>query len=178
MLLLSIPALILVHLAVAPYTKVEESFHIQAVHDILSYGIPTENVTQYLQSHYDHFSFPGAVPRTFIGAVVLAGISRPVAWLNSNVDRQVLGMFVVIFSPENYRGSNRQWEYVARAILGLFNGVALLSYATAVRRAFGRSTSIWYLAFQASQFHVIYYASRTLSNMFAFGICGFCPFVL
>ena len=101
-----IPALILVHLLVAPYTKVEESFHIQALHDILTYGIPTaptisNNVSTYLHDKYDHFSFPGAVPRTFVGDVVLAFIAKPVIWLwdnlcgggggSSGVDSQILG---------------------------------------------------------------------------------------
>lgn len=39
-----------------------------------------------------------------------------------------------------------------------------------MRRSFGPIVASWYLAFQASQFHLIYYASRPLSNMFAFGL--------
>lgn len=39
-----------------------------------------------------------------------------------------------------------------------------------MRRSFGSIVTAWYLAFQASQFHLIYYASRPLSNMFAFGL--------
>lgn len=54
--------------------------------------------------------------------------------------------------------------------MGLLNASALISYASGVRKAFGQTTAVWYLVFQISQFHVIYYASRTLSNMFAFGI--------
>jgi alpha-1,6-mannosyltransferase len=74
---LLIPAFVLVHLFVSPYTKVEESFNIQAIHDILVHGIPTENTDQFLTSNYDHVSFPGSVPRTFAGALVLSGLSRP-----------------------------------------------------------------------------------------------------
>ncbi|KAJ1715606.1 hypothetical protein AFGD_002906 [Aspergillus flavus] len=148
LLLGAIPALILLHLYQAPYTKVEESFHVQAVHDILSYGIPTQNVAETLRAKYDHFTFPGAVPRTFVGAAVLSAFSQPFIWLNDTIDRQLL----------------------ARAILGLFNALSLLSFASGLRRAFGKTTAIWYLLYQASQFHVLYYASRTLSNMFAFGL--------
>ena len=92
LLLAAIPALVLLHLAAAPYTKVEESFHIQAIHDILSSGIPTRNVSEILRTEYDHFTFPGAVPRTFVGAVMLSGLSQPFIWLKANIDRQFLGM--------------------------------------------------------------------------------------
>ena len=87
------PVLILLHLRIAPFTKVEESFNLQAVHDILTYGIPTENVNTFLRAHYDHIAFPGVVPRTFIGALLLAAFSRPVIWLNNAVDRQQLGQW-------------------------------------------------------------------------------------
>ena len=65
------------HLYLAPYTKVEESFNIQAIHDTLIHGIPTRNAAAFFKSHYDHFTFPGPVPRTFVGAVVMSGLTRP-----------------------------------------------------------------------------------------------------
>ncbi|KAL2358110.1 Alg9-like mannosyltransferase family-domain-containing protein [Cryomyces antarcticus] len=146
---LVVPVLVLLHLYWAPYTKVEESFNIQATHDILKHGIPTRHVEQTLAANYDHVDFPGSVPRTFVGAVVLAGLSTPwLAWLSSTEQVQML----------------------VRGILGLFNAYALLSFRRAVDTAFGRVAGDWYILLQASQFHVIYYASRTLPNMFAFGL--------
>ncbi|KAF1839949.1 glycosyltransferase family 22 protein [Cucurbitaria berberidis CBS 394.84] len=143
---LLIPTFILLHLFVSPYTKVEESFNLQAIHDILIHGIPTENADQFLTSNYDHVSFPGSVPRTFAGALLLSGLSRPwVALLNSTTQLQLL----------------------VRGVLGLLNAFALIAFGRSVQRAFGTSAGIWYAMFQASQFHVVYYASRTLPNMFA-----------
>ncbi|KAL2005623.1 hypothetical protein VTN00DRAFT_10116 [Thermoascus crustaceus] len=148
-LLFLIPlALIAIHVWVSPYTKVEESFHIQAIHDIATYGIPLKDIQDKFRAQYDHFSFPGAVPRTFIGALVIAGFLRLELLRESVLTRQL----------------------IARWGLGLFNGYSLLSYAEGLQRAFGTTTSTWYILFLASQFHVIYYATRTLSNMFAFGI--------
>jgi alpha-1,6-mannosyltransferase len=65
------------HLFVAPYTKVEESFNMQAIHDITLFGIPRSNVSEALQANYDHVTYPGSVPRTFIGALVLSGAITP-----------------------------------------------------------------------------------------------------
>ncbi|KIX01728.1 uncharacterized protein Z518_09454 [Rhinocladiella mackenziei CBS 650.93] len=144
------PALILLHLYISPYTKVEESFNIQAVHDILKYGVPTHNVYLRLKAQYDHMTFPGAVPRTFIGALVLATLAKP---------------FILYGSLDGERQ-----QLLVRAILGLFNAVALIRYASGVRRAYGKVAAAWYTFLQASQFHIMYYSSRTLPNMFAFGI--------
>ncbi|KAH7417148.1 glycosyltransferase family 22 protein [Cadophora sp. MPI-SDFR-AT-0126] len=141
-----IPAVILLHLLVAPYTKVEESFNIQATHDIITYGVPYRDRT-ILQS-YDHITFSGAVPRTFVGALNLAGGAQGAI--------RVFG--------EQYA------QLIVRGLLGLFNALSLYNYARGLRKAFGSDAGRWYILLQASQFHVMFYASRTLPNMFAFAL--------
>ena len=82
------------HVLLAPYTKVEESFNLHATHDVLFYGVfpdALHNVrflpkipsrpSHIYKPKYDHFTFPGAVPRTFIGNILLAWLSTPVIWL-------------------------------------------------------------------------------------------------
>lgn len=138
----------LTHLLLAPHTKVEESFNIQAVHDILVYGTPTHDVRDRFFALYDHFSFPGAVPRTFVGAVVLSGLSQPLVFL----------------------AGFRHGQFVVRAVLGAFNAGCLLVFKDAVAKAFGKGAARWWTVLLVSQFHVMYYLTRTLPNMFAFGL--------
>lgn len=82
----------------APYTKVEESFNIQAIHDILTNGVPLGNVAEVFNARFDHFSFPGSVPRTFVGAVILSGIVQPAQMmmnrLGLGVDEKVVFQFM------------------------------------------------------------------------------------
>lgn len=142
------PAIAILHLKVSPYTKVEESFNIQAIHDILEYGVPLSNATTKFKTYFDHMTFPGAVPRTFIGSLVVSGLAKPEIWLG------------------DLTGKAAQTH--VRAVLGGLNGTALAFFAFAVERAYGPMVATWYVVLQASQFHLWYYASRTLPNMFAF----------
>ncbi|KXH61201.1 Alg9-like mannosyltransferase [Colletotrichum salicis] len=143
-----IPALITLHLLLAPDTKVEESFNIQATHDVLVYGTPTHDVAARLRATYDHFDFPGAVPRTFVGPVLLAGLGGPLVNLVGFAHAQL----------------------VVRGLLGLANAAALVVFARSLRRGLGEGVMRWWVLLLVGQFHVVFYASRTLPNMFAFAL--------
>ncbi|GAM82140.1 hypothetical protein ANO11243_001190 [Dothideomycetidae sp. 11243] len=150
LLTLLIPALVLLHLFAAPYTKVEESFNIQAIHDILVYGYPdpfSPDASDYVRTYFDHATFSGSVPRTFVGAAVLSGLSRP--WIG-------------------FLSSPAQAQLLVRGLLGLLNALVLVRFRPAVDVAFGTTAGRFYLLFIASQFHLLFYASRTLPNMLAF----------
>ena len=95
----------LLHLWASPYTKVEESFNIQAIHDILVEGIPVSDVSARLATEYDHIKFPGPVPRTFIGPLVLAAFARPfVALCSTGKQLQILG--TCLFCTSDDRATN------------------------------------------------------------------------
>ncbi|KAG7089167.1 hypothetical protein E1B28_010872 [Marasmius oreades] len=136
-----------IHVALAPYTKVEESFNLHAIHDILMYGISPANLHK-----YDHFTFPGAVPRTFIGSIILAWASSPVIR-----SAQSLGLL----------SSKFDMQIIARLVLASSNALGLCCIRHAVSRRFGRLTGLLFTLITISQFHIPFWMGRTLPNMFA-----------
>eukprot|EP00455_Lapot_gusevi_P054245 TRINITY_DN8650_c0_g3_i1.p1 TRINITY_DN8650_c0_g3~~TRINITY_DN8650_c0_g3_i1.p1 ORF type:complete len:509 (-),score=71.88 TRINITY_DN8650_c0_g3_i1:171-1697(-) len=144
---LALFAISTLYIFVCPYTKVEESFNAQATHDIIFNALDL--------SKYDHFEFPGVVPRTFIGSLVLACLSMP---------------FHFVFS---LFGLPKIWMlYVVRTCLAGLNVAALGFF----RRCLARKFSVPALANHFSlllclQFHLPFYISRPLPNTFALAVC-------
>eukprot|EP00606_Chrysophyceae_sp_TOSAG23-5_P000177 GSChrysophyteH2.ASY1.ANO1.1401.1 assembled CDS len=73
-----------------PYNKVEESFNTQAVHDILNYEFWNEDGLR----KFDHIEFPGVVPRTFLGPLLLGLISWPFVRL-ARTGSELLSLYAV-----------------------------------------------------------------------------------
>ncbi|KAF9001544.1 Alg9-like mannosyltransferase family-domain-containing protein [Cyathus striatus] len=132
----------------APYTKVEESFNLHATHDALMYGVGPPTCT----TQYDHFVFPGAVPRTFIGSVLLAGLSTPAIHLAT-----WLGLLRTKF----------EIQVIVRLTLATLNALSLCLIRRAAGRRFGRITGLLFTVISVSQFHLPFWMGRTVPNMFA-----------
>jgi alpha-1,6-mannosyltransferase len=134
---------ILLHLALCPYTKVEESFNMQAMHDVIFY--------QSDLAAYDHNLYPGVVPRTFLGAI--------------NV-----GTATILLSPifQIFSYVRTFWFlYLCRGFLGLFVWASLCGLKKAVARRFGAHISFYFVLLLSLQFHIPFYATRSLPNTFA-----------
>ncbi|RDX56977.1 hypothetical protein OH76DRAFT_1459704 [Lentinus brumalis] len=135
------------YVSLAPYTKVEESFNLHATHDVLMYGVGREDLHK-----YDHFTFPGAVPRTFVGSIALA-------WATQLCVR--MGSWFGIFSDKF------DLQVIARMVLASANAVGLCLLRRAVSRRFGRPTAVMFVLLTCTQFHLLFWMGRTLPNMFA-----------
>uniref|UniRef100_T1IJL3 Mannosyltransferase n=1 Tax=Strigamia maritima TaxID=126957 RepID=T1IJL3_STRMM len=126
-----------IHLLVCPFTKVEESFSLQATHDLIFHKY---NLTQ-----YDHFQFPGVVPRTFMGPFLLSIFTAPFA--------SFVNKFYV--------------QYIVRAVLGFLVIWSFQKFRQSIKKEFGQAIAAWLVLLTLTQFHFVYYLSRTLPNTFA-----------
>ena len=131
------------YLFLCPFSKVEGSFNLQATHDLLVLGV--RNVSQ-----FDHLEFPGVVPRTFMGSLVVAAVSHPIIWTISTL------------------GGPKIWMQLAtRWVLGMMTLGALVFFSDGIEMRFGRETSRFHMLICSCQFHLLFYMTRTLPNVYA-----------
>lgn len=138
--------IVVFYVIACPYTKVEESFNMQALHDIAEFGTNL--------SYYDHLEFPGVVPRTFIGSIFIAVLSWPAHIL--------LAYFNI---PVLYN------QIACRSILGLLSCLSIAHFRNGITSKFGERASQLTGLLLACQFHICFYMSRTLPNVFALILC-------
>ncbi|KAL3651184.1 dolichyl-P-Man:Man(7)GlcNAc(2)-PP-dolichol alpha-1,6-mannosyltransferase [Castilleja foliolosa] len=129
----------------APYTKVEESFNVQAMHDILYWRHHIEK--------YDHLEFPGVVPRTFIGALFVSILASPFVLVAS------LLQLPMIYSL-----------YAIRLVLGCIILSTLRFFRIQIKSIFGPQVEAFFVILTSIQFHLLFYCSRPLPNIYAFGL--------
>ncbi|CAN1829412.1 Dol-P-Man:Man(7)GlcNAc(2)-PP-Dol alpha-1,6-mannosyltransferase [Linum perenne] len=126
----------------APYTKVEESFNVQAMHDILFHRHHLNN--------YDHLEFPGVVPRTFIGAFLISALASPVLLAVSFLQLPKLNALIAV-----------------RLALGSMVLGSLRFFRVQIRQKFGHQVEGFFVVLTAVQFHLLFYCTRPLPNIFA-----------
>ncbi|TRY63051.1 hypothetical protein TCAL_00322 [Tigriopus californicus] len=134
----------LFELWMCPLTKVEESFNLQACHDILFHGSNLDR--------YDHHQFPGVVPRTFLGPLLVSTLSYPLAKL----------AMIFPFAFDKFA-----CQLIVRGVLSLLVLLSLQRFRRAVSHIFGRQVGVFHSLLTITQFHFMFYSSRTLPNTFA-----------
>ena len=177
-----------------PYTKVEESFNLQATHDFLYIGFPRVYqyiyqaikdihadlvnyhpvihtvTTEYLHldclpfpepefnltfDRWDHQDFPGVVYRSFVGPFFISLLTLPFT-------------FVSFISRDKFH-----LQLISRIILSMFVISGFNSFANAIGKKYGSTTRRSLIVLTLTQFHFIYYDSRTLSNTYALALSLF-----
>ena len=170
------------YLYLCPHSKVEESFSLQATHDLFYYGITPQAIQNMAAASgwtgvvdqekdaqpqsadivlpYDHLQYPGVVPRSFVGPAILAVLCHAIR------------IIIYVLGGNDLADHPLQVQFWARCILLAFfwQGMFRLAYALD-HRTKRPAVGSFLLLITAVQFHLPYYASRMLPNTFATVLC-------
>ncbi|KAN0007413.1 hypothetical protein ACTFIU_000612 [Dictyostelium citrinum] len=153
-----------IHVVVCPFTKVEESFNLQGMHDIINIGNKGSD-EQGVSYDYDHLEFPGVIPRTFIGSLFISSLSYlPLnLFFGSSASEFLSSLF-----DNQISGTTKMVQlYFVRLMLGTISCISLMILKRSISKKFGNQVAFWFTLITVSQFHLMFYISRPLPNIFA-----------
>ncbi|KAI1281960.1 putative Dol-P-Man:Man(7)GlcNAc(2)-PP-Dol alpha-1,6-mannosyltransferase [Halotydeus destructor] len=172
-----------------PFTKVEESFNIQATHDFLYIGFPRAYSLAYSKWHdWIVETNEDDVLKSIVSALRInqVPLPEPVGNLNFTrwdhedfpgpVGRSFIGPFVLAlltlpWSFVPHWGEDKFYvQVIARINLALLVIAGFNSFANAIGRKYGSTTRRALIVLTLTQFHFVYYLSRPLPNTFALGL--------
>ncbi|KDN40872.1 glycosyltransferase family 22 protein [Tilletiaria anomala UBC 951] len=161
------------HILYTPYTKIEEHFVLNAVHDNLAWGLLDG---EQVRKHFEFFVFPDPVPHSFLGVQALSIAVYPFA---------VLGRWSGLIR------SSADVQITVRLVLGLLNAAAVFYFSEVVRqlgespedepkrlskgtsesprRQDGSFARNLFLLLHGLQFNFLFWAGRTTHNSLVLG---------
>ncbi|PWV05202.1 putative dolichyl-P-Man:GDP-Man7GlcNAc2-PP-dolichyl alpha-1,6-mannosyltransferase [Trypanosoma cruzi] len=178
-----------------PYTKVEESFGMQAMHDFIFCPAP---------DCWDHHEFPGVVPRTFVGPWIVVALTllivtlvvEPIGtvvkytflhagFLSNIMDNKKWIVEHPFFLEVTAPKSPMFFSHACRLVLGSLVCGALWYVATGIDEFENKivkstarptrkrcSASFIFFLLCILQFHLLFYATRALPNTYALILCS------
>ncbi|XP_015781103.1 uncharacterized protein LOC107359154 [Tetranychus urticae] len=177
-----IVALSYAYVLFTPFTKVEESFGIQAVHDFIYLGFPRalDIANRYANGTADISISPkfplklkfSIEPTNIVHSHNYSGWRWDHEEFPGPLPRTFIGPFILSLFAFPWSMNTRILEkiyiqIIVRIILSSFVLLGFFNYACEVTRKFGRHTTSALTILTASQFHFLFYASRPLPNTFA-----------
>lgn len=164
---------IMIHVILCPFTKVEESFNMQAIHDLLM--LTTTNVHA-----FDHLKFPGVVPRSFLGALAISfgGMLFKSVWESYNYESKIALLYAsrMVLGYISYLSFGCMRRAASNALL--FSDLHVDAKHVCDVEASTHKVSRKYFLIKdkferifnlliAVSFHLPFYMSRTLPNTYA-----------
>jgi len=164
---------IMVHVILCPFTKVEESFNMQAIHDLVV--LTTSNL-----SGFDHLKFPGVVPRSFLGAIVisLGGLIFKSLWESNSYESKIALLYAsrLVLGLISYLSFGCMRRAASSALL--FSDIHCdAKHVADMEQNSGKPCRKYFLVndkferifniLVAVSFHLPFYMSRTLPNTYA-----------
>lgn len=171
-------------LLISPYTKVEESFNVQALHDFINIGADRIEL-------FDHTTFQGAVKRTCIGALFLSFPSIFIHntmenWAKSLISFAILihtylptsiNAFLSVESMEKiFLLTKLPQLLITRFLLSILTFFSILKLRKSIKKACNKNSNmvgIWFSLLFYPLPHILYYSSRFLPNFICFPLTNF-----